>query len=173
MSEPDAPPTVFVSYSHDSADHKHWVLDFAGELRKKGVDVLIDAWDLRPGDDVMKFMERGVRDSDRVLMICTEKYVAKANDGIGGVGYEAMIVTGELVRDLGSAKFIPIIRQNTERPEVPTSVSTRRYVNLSESADRDSERWKCFCESCTRFRPTSRRSVAHRLSRRLLPRLRS
>lgn len=50
-----------------------------------------------------------------------------------------MIVTSELVRDLGTAKFIPIIRQNAERPEVPTSVSTRKYVNLSEGADRASE----------------------------------
>lgn len=139
MSEPESPPTVFISYSHDSPAHKRWVLELAGELREKGVEVIIDAWDLRPGDDVPKFMERGVRDSDRVLMICTEKYVAKANDGIGGVGYEATIVTGELVRDLGSAKFIPIIRQNTEFPDVPTSVSTRRYINLSEGSDRPGE----------------------------------
>jgi len=100
---------------------------------------MIDAWDLRPGDDVLKFMERGVRDSGRVLMICTEKYVAKANDGVGGVGYEAMIVTSELVRDLGTAKFIPIIRQSTDQPAVPTSVATRRYINLSEGADRATE----------------------------------
>jgi TIR domain len=139
MSDSDAPPTVFISYSHDSPDHKRWVLEFAEELRRNGVDPLIDAWDLRPGDDVPKFMERGVRDSERVLMVCTENYVAKANDGVGGVGYEAMIVTSELVRDLGTAKFIPIIRQNTERPEVPTSVATRRYINLSEGADRAAE----------------------------------
>jgi hypothetical protein len=139
MSNSDAPPTVFISYSHDNPDHKRWVLEFAGKLRRNGVDPLIDAWDLRPGDDVPKFMERGVRDSNRVLMICTEKYVAKANDGVGGVGYEAMIVTSELVRDLGTAKFIPIIRQSTERPEVPTFVATRKYINLSEGADRAAE----------------------------------
>jgi hypothetical protein len=72
-------------------------------------------------------------------MICTEKYVAKANDGVGGVGYEAMIVTSELVRDLGTAKFIPIIRRNTDDPEVPISVATRKYINLSEGADRTAE----------------------------------
>lgn len=136
MTDQDSPPTVFISYSHDNPEHKRWVLEFAGKLRGNGVDVIIDAWDLRPGDDVPKFMERGVRGSSRVLMICTEKYVAKANDGVGGVGYEAMIVTSELVRDLGTAKFIPIIRQNTDHPEVPTSVSTRRYVNLSDGVNR-------------------------------------
>lgn len=139
MTSENDPPRVFVSYSHDNPEHKRWVLEFAGDLRRSGVDPIIDAWDLRPGDDVPKFMERGVKDADRVLMICTEKYVAKANDGVGGVGYEAMVVTSELVRDLGTAKFIPIIRQNTDRPEVPTSVSTRRYINLSEGADRATE----------------------------------
>jgi len=139
MVDDTTTPRVFISYSHDSPEHKRWVLELATHLLEHGVDVLIDAWDLRPSDDVPKFMERGVQDANRVLMICTEKYVTKANDGVGGVGYEAMIVTGELVRDLGTGKFIPIIRQTDTTPVVPTSVSTRRYINLSESADRDSE----------------------------------
>jgi hypothetical protein len=138
MRDSDKPPTVFISYSHDSPDHKRWVLDFASELLNDGVDVILDAWDLRLGDDIPKFMER-LKEADRVLMICTEKYVAKANDGVGGVGYEAMIVTAEIVRDLGTAKFIPIIRQNTDKVTVPTSVSTRLHVNLSEGADRESQ----------------------------------
>ncbi len=132
-------PLVFISYSHDSQEHKLWVLALASELRTKGIDVTVDAWDLRPGDDVPKFMEKGVRNANRVLMICTERYVAKANDGLGGVGYEAMIVTGELVRDLGTAKFIPIVRQTGNPHHIPTSVSTRRYINLSEGANREAE----------------------------------
>lgn len=138
MNDPSGPPTVFISYSHDSAEHKRWVLDFASDLRTNGVDPIIDAWDLRPGDDVPKFMEHGVRDANRVLMICTEPYVAKANDGTGGAGYEAMIVTAELVRDLGTAKFIPIIRQTATPPSLPASIATRKYINLSEGADRAS-----------------------------------
>lgn len=138
-NQEDDPPTVFISYSHDSKEHKRWVLDLAEELRQNGVECLIDSWDTRSGDDLPKFMERGVRDSDAVLMICTEKYVAKANDGVGGVGYETMIVSSELIRDLGTAKFIPIIRQNTDKPVVPTSVGTRKYINLSDSADRAAE----------------------------------
>ena len=125
-------PTVFISYSHDDPEHKRWVLDVATHLRNSGVEVLFDVWDLRPGDDVPKFMEKGVREADRVLMICTEAYSSKANDGVGGVGYEAMIVTGELVRDLGTGKFIPVVRQKTDKPQVPTSVSTRYYINLSD-----------------------------------------
>jgi hypothetical protein len=65
-------------------------------------------------------------------MICTEQYVVKADEGKGGVGYEAMIVTGELVRDLGTSKFIPVIRQASGSVVLPRSVSTRFYVNLSD-----------------------------------------
>ena len=132
-------PRVFISYSHDDTEHKQWVIALAGRLLTNGVDVLLDAYDVRPGDDIPKFMERGVRDSDRVLMVCTDRYIAKANEGVGGVGYEAMIVTGELVRNLGTSKFIPIIRQKAEPYKVPTSVSTRAYINLSEGPNADAE----------------------------------
>jgi hypothetical protein len=48
-----------------------------------------------------------------------------------------MIVTGELVRDLGTSKFIPIIRQETGACQLPKSMSTRFYVNLSEGQDQE------------------------------------
>jgi hypothetical protein len=133
------PPRVFISYSHDDRGHRRWVLGLGEELRRNGVDPIIDAWDLRPGADVLKFMEHSLINADRVLLICTEKYVDKMNDGVGGVGYEAIIVTSELMRDLGTAKFIPIIRQNTHPPRTPAPLGSRRYVNLSNGADIASE----------------------------------
>jgi len=136
-------PKVFVSYSHDTPEHKQWVREFASSLREHGVEVLLDYWDLRPGDDVPKYMERSLRDSDRVLMICTPTYVVKANDGSGGVGYEAMIVTGKLVQNLGSSKFIPVLRQAAGQNGVPTSLSTRFYIDLSaHNADNRDEQFE-------------------------------
>jgi len=129
------PPRVFISYSHDTPAHKKWVGELATKLVDKGVDVILDQWDLGFGDDVPKFMERAVSEADRVLMICTEAYVRKADDGKGGVGYEAMIVTGELVKDLGTAKFIPIVRQSGEPKTRPRCVGTRLYVDLSDDAN--------------------------------------
>ena len=43
-----------------------------------------------------------------------------------------MIVTSEIVRDLGTSKFIPIIKQNSEKPLLPNSVSSRLYIDLSD-----------------------------------------
>jgi TIR domain len=128
-------PIVFISYSHDTPAHKKWVAELAAKLIEKGVDIILDQWDLEPGDDVPKFMEQSVKRAHKVLMICTETYVRKADDGKGGVGYESMIVTGELVQNLGTSKFIPVIRQEQSRCTKPVSVSTRFHVNLSEEQD--------------------------------------
>jgi TIR domain len=122
---PAAPqsPRAFISYSYDSKEHKAWVAAFALRLVNDGIDVMFDGFDLRPGDDVVKYMERSVVDAQHVLMICTETYARKADDGKGGVGYEVMIVTGELVRNLGTGKFIPVIRQNTSTPVSPGALA--------------------------------------------------
>ena len=81
-----SPPTIFVSYSHDSAEHKAWVIKLATDLRAHGVDVSLDEWDLALGQDIAAFMQRGIAASERVLLICSETYVRKAEDGAGGVG---------------------------------------------------------------------------------------
>ncbi len=82
------PPKVFISYSHDSAKHKQWVLAFATTLRDRGIDAILDQWDLKPGDDLPQFMEQNLEESEYAVMVCTRKYVEKANAGEGGVGYE-------------------------------------------------------------------------------------
>jgi hypothetical protein len=63
-------PRVFLSYSHDSEAHRAWVRLLAGRLRQGGVEVTLDQWDLPYGADVVRFMELGIRDADRVLMVC-------------------------------------------------------------------------------------------------------
>lgn len=124
-------PKVFISYSHDTLDHKKWVLDLATKMRASGIDAIIDQWDLKPGDDLPTFMETNLTTSDRVLMVCTEKYVQKANAGLGGVGYEKMIVTADSLAKISSNKVIPIIRQ-TLKADVPTFLRTKLYLDFSK-----------------------------------------
>lgn len=123
-------PKVFVSYSHDSQEHKKWILDFATRLRNTGVDASLDQWDLKPGDDLPHFMEQNLAASERVLMVCTERYVEKANSGAGGVGYEKMIITADLLRTIDSNKVIPIVRQNGTYA-VPTFLRSKLFLDFS------------------------------------------
>ena len=132
-------PNVFISYSHDTSEHKQWVLKFAMNLAEKGIHVMLDQWDLRPGSDLAAYMNKSVRSADRVLMICTKKYTEKANGGIGGVGYEQMIVSGELLRELGTSKFIPVVRQTVSPPDLPTAFGSRIFINMNDGPHLESE----------------------------------
>lgn len=132
-------PKVFISYSHDSPEHKQWVSELAARLRHNGVDAILDQWDLGLGDDITRFMERGIVDADRVLVICTDEYVSKANVGEGGVDYERMIINAELVQNLGTDKFIPIIRQASGKVRTPTFLGTRVYADFRNDNQFDAE----------------------------------
>ncbi|HEY0428624.1 MAG TPA: toll/interleukin-1 receptor domain-containing protein [Pyrinomonadaceae bacterium] len=129
-------PKVFISYSHDSPTHKQWVADLATRLREAGVDVQLDQWDLRYGHDVTRFMEDGLAKSSRVLVVCTDNYIRKADEGeSSGVGYERLIITSELVIDLGTDKFIPIVRNVSGKRKAPRFLVTRLSIDFSNDAD--------------------------------------
>lgn len=123
-------PKAFISYSHDSQEHKKWVLDFATRLRNSGIDAILDQWELKAGDDLPHFMEKHLVSADRVLMVCTDRYVEKANTGSGGVGYEKMIVTADLLKTIDSNKVIPIIRQSGSHL-VPTFLKSKLFLDFS------------------------------------------
>lgn len=123
-------PRLFISYSHDDQAHKDWVLMLATRLVANGVDVLLDQWDLRLGSDLPRFMENGLTGADRVLAVCSTTYVDKANRGQGGVGYEKMILTGQLMRDVTADRIIPVIRNNASTGVLPTFLLSRLYVDF-------------------------------------------
>ena len=128
------PPIVFISYSHDSPTHKQWVLEFATTLRMRGIDAILDQWDLKPGDDLPAFMEQNLVRADYALMICTKRYVEKANAGEGGVGYEKMIMTSASLSKISGNKVIPIIREKGS-PSTPTFLTTKLYIDFTTDAE--------------------------------------
>ena len=125
-------PRVFLSYSHDSEAHRAWVRLLAGRLRQGGVEVTLDQWDLPLGADVVRFMDLGIRDADRVLMVCTANYVAKAEERKGGAGYEGMIVTGHVARATDTIKFVPIVRDHAGEPLVPGFLGQRLWLDFRD-----------------------------------------
>lgn len=125
-------PTVFISYSHDSESHKDWVLQLATRLRSNGVDILLDRWNLKLGQDLPSFMEHGLSTSNRVICICSETYVTKANNGKGGVGYEKQIITAELLADLNTNWIIPVVVNNSQTKKTPTFLAGRLYVGFED-----------------------------------------
>jgi len=122
-----------MSYSWDSDKHKAWVAQFAANLRNDGVDVTLDQWHLVPGDQLPAFMERAVRESNFVLIICTSRYKERSDNRSGGVGYEGDIMSGEVLTQGNQRKFIPILRQSPWQQVAPSWLAGKYYIDLSEN----------------------------------------
>jgi len=124
-------PKAFISYSWDSDEHKSWVRVLATRLREDGVETTLDQWHLVPGDQLPAFMERSVRESDYVLIICTPRYKERSDARTGGVGYEGDIMTGEAITSGNERKFIPILRLGTWLAAAPSWLAGKYHVDLT------------------------------------------
>lgn len=132
-------PTVFISYSWDSKEHRAWVSDLANYLRMAGANVLFDG-DLRLGQRLPKFMEQSIAKADYVMVICTEKYKAKADGRIGGVGYENNIISGDLYisSGLNEEKYIPVLRSGSWETSLPNYMAGKFGVDCTNGVIDDS-----------------------------------
>jgi hypothetical protein len=124
-------PRTFISYASEPG-HDAWVVRLATRLESNGVEVVLDQWDVGLGHDLAKFMEQGLTGSDRVICICSDAYIRKANEGMRGVGYEKKIITAPMLTNSGDSHVIPILRNVTTEPPVPTFLSATRYVDFRE-----------------------------------------
>ena len=136
----DKIPKIFISYSWSSDE---LVVSLAERLVSHGVEVVLDKWDLKEGQDKYVFMEQCVNNSeiDKVLIICDKKYTEKANNREGGVGDETAIISTEIYGKVRQEKFIPVIaeRDKDGNPYVPTYIKTRIYVDLSNNENYENE----------------------------------
>lgn len=105
-------PKVFISYCWKNKAYQNKVLLLAKRLRGNGVDVVLDQWDLRPGQDMNAFMEMSIRDAEKVLILCESQYTERANCRKGGVGKETAIITPEVYGQYRQEKFIPVVMEN-------------------------------------------------------------
>ena len=126
-----ASPTAFISYSWDTDEHRAWVRKLAERIRGCGVDVKLDQWETAPGDQLTEFMERGIRDHDFVVIICTPKYRQRSDSREGGVGYEGDVMTAEVMTNGNERKFIPVWRSGQWEEAAPSWLVGKYYIDLS------------------------------------------
>ena len=127
---------VFISYSWHPIENKNRVKDLADKLISDGIDVVIDIYDLQPGNDRFYYMERMVTDPsiEKVLIICNSIYSNKADMRQGGVGTESMIITPEVYSSVSQTKFIPILfeRDKNGEPCLPVYLRSKFYFDFSD-----------------------------------------
>jgi hypothetical protein len=123
---------VFISYSWAVTDR---VMELASRLRRDCIDVILDKWDLKEGQDKYAFMEKSVNDQsiEKVLVICDRTYAEKANARTGGVGDETLIISPEVYANVNQEKFLPVIFEvdDTGAPYIPAYIKSRIYFDLS------------------------------------------
>ncbi|MFD1603007.1 toll/interleukin-1 receptor domain-containing protein [Flavobacterium artemisiae] len=124
--------TVFISYSWDNPEHQDWVLNLAKDLTEKyGIIVLLDQYQLHTGSDLPYFMEQSIEKADKVLIILTPNYKARAEERKKGVGYESTMITQEIFEsDITKIKFLPILRIGTSETSSPKFLKSKIYHNM-------------------------------------------
>ena len=123
-------PRVFISYSHDSPEHKDRILALSNRLRQEGVDCGIDQYEQSPEEGWPLWCERQVERAAFVLVVCTETYLRRfrgeeaPRKGLGGT-WEGHIITQELYNAQGkNTKFIPVTFHPEEAAFIPVPLQS-------------------------------------------------
>lgn len=142
----DKTPKVFISYAWSTTENDEKIVSLAERLMSHGVQVVLDKWDLKEGQDKYVFMEQTVTDPtiDRVLIICDKTYKEKADSRKGGVGDETTIISAEVYGKTKQEKFIPIIFELDENGNAycPAYMKSRIYIDLSSDNEQYEEEYE-------------------------------
>jgi histidyl-tRNA synthetase len=113
-----AAPKVFLS--HASEDKERFALNFAEKLRKSGVDVWLDKWEMLPGDSLIdKIFEEGIKNAQAIIVILSKNSVSKA--------WVKEELNAAVVRKInGSSKIVPVLIDDCEVPEALKSTLWER-----------------------------------------------
>ncbi|MFD5289652.1 SEFIR domain-containing protein [Streptomyces rochei] len=132
----DSTPSVFVSYSHDSSEHRERVLNLVQALRRNGVNAWADFFvESDPPANWPIWMHTQVEEADFVLVVATETYARRFNQkeepGVGaGVRWEGTLITADIYYSTtDTMKYIPVIFSSEDSAHIPKPLSlTNRYV---------------------------------------------
>lgn len=120
------PLRVFVSYTATDDQHTKWVEELAKFLRSHGIEARLDRWHLRVGMDLPQWMCNEVKLADKVIIVSNERYAAKADGRLGGVGWETMLIQGDIaVQSTDSVKYIMVVRSDDFTSGIPMYLKTK------------------------------------------------
>lgn len=132
-------PRVFISYTGTDIKNRNWVKEFACKLRESGIDARLDIFHLKPGQDLPQWMTNEVIMADKVLLICDKYYAEKADNRNGGVGWETMIIQGDMLSRPEQNKYVAILRDKDIDHSLPVYVKSKYALNWSDESQIDKE----------------------------------
>jgi small GTP-binding protein len=106
-----SPPKCFVSYAWGESKHEQWVIRLAMDLKKAGIDVVLDRWHNPPGASITEFVDKILK-AEFALVIGTpllkQKYENASADSV--VTMEQKLINTRLLQPSKYGdKVIPIL----------------------------------------------------------------
>jgi hypothetical protein len=139
-------PKVFISYSHESKEHQDRVLKLSNDLRAEGIDCLLDQYQDSPPEGWPKWMDHGLKNSDFVLVICTESYYEKVmgtEEKGFGIKWESTLIYQYLYNaGATNTKFIPVLFQDGKFANIPELLQGSTIYNVDDQNDFDKLYWR-------------------------------
>lgn len=143
----ESPPRVFISYSHDSDEHRRNVLAFAQSLRGNGIDAVLDQYvESDPPLSWPQWMTNQIDSSDFVILVMTPEYrlrfLGRQPPGTGkGVRWESLIITSDLYHEAREhVKFIPVLIADESPSCIPSPLSLTTFYLVGSPPDFDLDR---------------------------------
>jgi hypothetical protein len=125
-------PRVYVSYTHDSPEHKKWVAALVERLHYDGVDVTFDYWFMEPGRNFWERITDELSRADVALLVCTEQYRARASGRIasGLIREYVQIVTR--AHNMREFRVVPLLRESDWSTSAPTEFESNMGFDLRD-----------------------------------------
>ena len=129
------PLHIFISYTHDSKEHRDRVLALAERLRTDGLFSMIDRYiNGHPEEGWLSWMERQISQANFVLIVCSPTYYRRymgeeiPGHGLGGV-WESGLIQQALYKAQGkNRKFVPVLFEGASIEDIP-NVLRYRYTH--------------------------------------------
>ena len=110
---PKTSPKVFISHA---GEDQEFVLDLGAQLRSSGLDAWVSAWELLPGDSLVRgILERGIAQSSCFVIVLSHASLAKP-----WVQKELDVAIERSVAE--EYRIIPVLLDGLTREDVPTGL---------------------------------------------------
>jgi hypothetical protein len=119
-----AAPKAFLS--HSSADNA-MAEKLAMDLRKNGVDVWYDAWELRPGDSLRRKIDQGIESASYFIVLLTPT-------SLKSEWVQTELDAAMVNRIEGSSRLLPIV-WNLSGEDIPVTLRGLKWVELEPYED--------------------------------------
>jgi len=127
---------VFISHTSKSDEQAKWVEELAVFLIDHGLQARLDRFHLRRGMDLHQWMCNELTMADKVIIVCDEDYKLRAEGRIGGVGWETMVIQGDMAAlPPDSTKYQVIVRSATIDDGLPMFLKTKYVFHTGPAAD--------------------------------------